>query len=67
MRAQNLAAAGVLRRHTKCPYQHYVTADGRLIIEGEDFGDAETAFAEGRALSGIVRLWHEVSLESGTV
>jgi hypothetical protein len=46
-----------------CPYNYEITPDGRLTIDGEDFGDKELALAHGRALSHIVQLWHKVSVE----
>lgn len=50
-----------LRRARNCPYAYEITKDGRLIIEGEDFGNAEACFAEGRKLHELVTVWHEVS------
>lgn len=38
-----------------------VTEDGRLVIEGEDYGDKDAALAQGAALSQAVRLWHGVA------
>ena len=65
MRAKNSAAAQHHPNwHTKCPYNFVETPDGRLIIDGEDFGDKETALAHGQALSSVVRMWHEVAKES---
>lgn len=50
--------------HRKCPYDFEVTKDGRLIIDGENFGDKDTALAQGNALSRMVRLYHEVATQS---
>jgi hypothetical protein len=49
------------KRRTKCPYDYEITKDGRLIIDGEDFGNAEARFAEGEKLRSIVRLWDSVA------
>lgn len=51
--------------HRKCPYDFEVTKDGRLIIDGEDFGNKDAALAQGNAISRLVRLWHEVAKGSG--
>jgi hypothetical protein len=32
-----------------------------MIVEGEDFGDAEQFFAEGEKLRSLVRLWDDVA------
>ena len=50
---------GVPRRYSKCPYE-YEIKDGHLFIEGEDYGDAETAFALGEKLLAFTRIMHEV-------
>jgi len=44
---------------TTCPY-HYEIRDGKLFIEGEDFGDAKTALERGEKILSLVELWHEV-------
>jgi len=48
-------------RRRSCPYAFEITPDGRLIIDGEDFGPAEDRLGEGERLRSIVRLWHEVA------
>ena len=57
--AANNTGSGTGRR--KCPYEFKVTPDGRMIVDGEDFGDAERFFAEGERLRSLVRLWHDVA------
>lgn len=42
------------------PYQYHV-ADGRLTIDGEDYGDAEEALAEGMRLVELTRVWGDVA------
>lgn len=42
-----------------CPYRYHV-ADERLIIDGEDYGDAEEALVRGMRLVELVRVWAEV-------
>lgn len=44
-----------------CPYNYEITEDGHMIVDGEDFGDAEQFFAEGEKLRELVHLWHEVA------
>jgi len=48
---------------SKCPYE-YEIKDGKLIIEGEDFGDAEEAFSGGRKLIELVRVMAEVKQQA---
>lgn len=43
-----------------CPYEWEII-DGKLYIDGEDFGEADSVFEEGVKLRKIVKLWHEVS------
>gem|GEM_PF-4303587 len=45
-----------------CPY-HYEVREGRLFIEGEDFGEAESAFAQGEKLLAFTRVLHEIAME----
>lgn len=68
MQLLSLAVSGELpatqkpsRKRVKCPYDYEITEDGRMVIDGEDFGDAEKFFEDGMKLRAIVRIWHEVS------
>ncbi len=45
----------------RCPYDYEITDDGRIIVEGEDMGDAVTFFAQGRALRNFIRVCHDIS------
>jgi len=45
----------------KCPYEFEVTKDDRLIIEGEDYGNAQASFDEGDKVIDAIRIWHKVS------
>ena len=51
---------GVPRRPQKCLYD-YEIKDGHLFIEGEDYGDADAAFAQGEKLLAFTRILHEVA------
>lgn len=51
----------VPHRHSKCPYE-YEVKDGHLFIEGEDYGDAEEAFALGEKLVAFTHILHEVAM-----
>ena len=42
-----------------CPYT-YEIIDGRLIIEGEDFGEAEKALQDGKKMIELVRIMADV-------
>ncbi len=44
-----------------CPYVYEITDDGRLIIEGEDVGDAKEFLDAGEKLRDLLFLWREVS------
>ncbi|MCB9807780.1 hypothetical protein H6770_00820 [Candidatus Peribacteria bacterium] len=44
----------------KCPYDHKIVR-GRLIVDGEDLGDADTALDEGAKLVELVQLWSEIA------
>jgi hypothetical protein len=44
----------------RCPFP-YEIKDGHLIIEGEDYGEAEKAFANGERLLAFTRVLHEIA------
>lgn len=47
-----------------CPYNYEITKDGRLVIEGEDFGIADECFQKGEQLGRMIRLWNDISISS---
>jgi len=47
------------RRPKKCPYDFF-TKDGRVFIDGEDFGTEHDFHMQGNKLSRLVSVWHEV-------
>lgn len=49
-----------------CPY-NYEIKDGHVFIEGEDFGTVEQFNVAGEQLSRLVRIWHGVKIETGTI
>ena len=51
---------GLPRRHTTCPYD-YEIRDGHMFIEGEDFGEVNAFFAEGKLLRQFVSVCHQIA------
>ena len=49
-----------VRRHAACPYK-YEIKDGRMFIEGEDFGNCKDFFTKGRVLRDLVRTCHQIA------
>ena len=44
----------------KCPVPHAVV-DGRLIVEGEDWGDAIELYAEGKKIRDYIHICNRVA------
>ena len=49
-----------VRRYAVCPYK-YEIKDGRMFIEGEDFGDCKEFFTKGRVLRELVSTCHQIA------
>lgn len=55
------SAEKITGRRNTCPYD-YEIRDGRMFIEGEDFGEATEFFEKGKKLRGFLRVCHEVAM-----
>lgn len=52
---------GRIARRDRCPYE-YEIKDGRMFIEGEDFGDAVEFLEKGKKLRNFLRICHQVAM-----